>query len=58
MKNIAMILAAIARPTGDGGDSVISSAAGKNAISCSRRRTSVRGNAMMFRLAEVMDPGL
>src|SRR6266567_5037991 len=54
----AMMLAPIARPIGDGGDSVISSAAGRNAISCSRRRTSALGNVTIFRLADVMDTGL
>jgi hypothetical protein len=56
----AMMLAPIARPIGDGGLSVISSAAGRNAISCSRRRAAagVLGNWTMFRLADVMDPGL
>src|SRR6478735_7408360 len=51
----AMILAAIARPTGDGGDSVISSAAGRNAISCSRRRAGGFGNGTIFVLADAMD---
>src|SRR5207244_6491905 len=54
----AMMLAPIARPIGDGGDSVISSAAGRKAISCSRRRTSALGNGTIFRLADVMDTGL
>src|SRR6266567_575705 len=53
-----MMLAPIARPIGDGGVSVISSAAGRNAISCSRRRGSVLGNTTTFRLADVMDTGL
>src|SRR5881397_3109719 len=56
----AMMLAPIARPIGDGGVSVISSAAGRNAISCSRRRAGAGGlgNGTMFRLADVMDTGL
>src|SRR5437879_2870417 len=51
----AMMLAPIARPIGDGGDSVISSAAGRNAISSPLRRASARGNATMLRLADCMD---
>src|ERR1700761_8074951 len=54
----ATMLAPIARPTGEGGVSVISSAAGRNAISASRRRTSARGNATMFLLTDVMDSRL
>src|SRR5262249_29715836 len=53
-----MMLAPIARPTGEGGVSVISSAAGRNAISCSRRRTSFLGNGTMLLLADVMDSRL
>src|ERR1700761_1038122 len=51
----ATMLAPIARPTGEAGVSVISSAAGKNAISASRRRISALGNATMFLLPDVMD---
>src|SRR6266852_2033849 len=58
MQKTVMMLAPMARPIGDGGVSVISSAAGRNAISCSRRRTSALGNGTMFRLADVMDAGL
>src|SRR5258707_4726959 len=53
----ATMLAPIARPTGEGGVSVISSAAGRNAISASRR-TSALGNGTMFLLTDVMDSRL
>src|SRR5712692_8977282 len=48
----------IARPIGEGGVSTISSAAGRNASSCSvRRGISFFGNGMIF-LADVMDSRL
>jgi len=58
MQNTATMLAPIARPTGEGGVSAISSAAGRNAISASRRRTSALGNATTFLLAGIMDARL
>src|ERR1700739_655946 len=56
-KKRPMIVVPIARPIGDGGVSTISSAAGKKASSCSRRRTLTPGRAIMA-LRELMDPGL
>ena len=53
----AMIVAPIARPIGDAGVSAISSAAGKNASSYSRRRACCLGKSMTF-LADVMNAGL
>src|ERR1700716_4625895 len=54
----AMMLAPVARPAGDGGLSVISSAAGRNAISCSRRRISALRKGTMVLLTDVMDSRL
>src|SRR5580704_10233507 len=55
----ATMLTPIARPTGEAGVSVISSAAGRNAISASRRRISALGSATAFLLlAGVMDARL
>src|SRR6202040_3124432 len=55
-QNNTMIAAPIAWPIGDGGVSVISSAAGRKASSYSRRRTGAWGKGMIF-LADVMDSG-
>src|SRR5262249_38593979 len=56
-QNRAITVAPIARPIGEGGVSVISSAAGRKANSCSLRRTRLCGKAMIF-LADVMDARL
>src|SRR5438067_8553178 len=53
----AMITAPIARPTGEGGFSTISSAAGRNAVSYSPRRACRSGNGMIF-LTDFMDSRL
>src|SRR5437667_5915561 len=53
-QNTEMIVAPIARPMGEGGVSVISSAAGRKASSYSPRRTGCFGKAMTF-LADVMN---
>ena len=53
-----MIVAPIARPIGDGGVSTISSAAGRKASSCSRRRTGASAETAMIFLADFMDAGL
>ena len=50
----AMIVAAIARPIGEGGLSVISSAAGRKAISWIVRRAAALGNGTIFRLPNCM----
>src|SRR5216683_2625638 len=55
--NAAMIVAPIARPIGDGGVSTISSAAGRNASSWSRRRAPASGKATTA-LDDFMDAGL
>src|SRR6202048_1373595 len=59
-QNRAMIVTPIARPVGDGGDSTISSAAGRNAIS-SRSRRARAGNGTTladFVDSDFMDPTL
>src|SRR5580693_1319653 len=53
-QNSAMMVKAMERPTGEGGVSTISSAAGKNASSSRSRRLFGLGNSMT-RLADVMD---
>src|SRR6202048_5288647 len=52
-QNRAMIVTPIARPVGKGGDSTISSAAGRNAISSRSRRAGVFGNGTT--LADFME---
>src|ERR1700730_10610216 len=52
-QNRAMIVTPIARPVGEGGDSTISSAAGRNAISSRSRRAGVFGNGTT--LADFME---
>src|SRR5262249_8798787 len=56
-QNRAITVAPIARPIGEGGVSVISSAAGRKASSCLLRRTRLCGKAMIF-LADLMDARL
>src|SRR6516225_8126416 len=48
-QNRAMMLNTIVRPTGDGGDSTISSAAGRNASSCLSRPLLPREVGSAFR---------
>src|SRR5579863_5460887 len=57
-ENTAMMIAPTARPVGEGGVSVISSAAGRNASSYSSRRGACFGKAMTFLLADFIDAGL
>src|SRR6266481_275980 len=54
----AMMVPAMARAAGEAGVSVISSAAGRKASSCARRRASARGNARMLSSADFMKPRL
>src|ERR1700747_3301061 len=54
----AIIVAAIARPAGDAGVSVISRAAGRKASSYSPRRTGCFGKAIILRLADGIDASL
>src|SRR6516165_6792778 len=56
-QNKAMTVIEITRRVGDGGVSVISRAAGKNASSYSRRRAAVCGNGTTF-LTDFMDTSL
>src|SRR5580704_7900590 len=53
----AMMVAPIARPTGDGGFSTISSAAGRKSISSAARRSAEAGNGTIF-LADFMESRL
>src|ERR1700738_4618016 len=52
-QNRAMMVTPIARPVGEGGDSTISSAAGRNAISSRSRRAAAFGNGTT--LADFVD---
>src|SRR5712691_1309215 len=56
--NTAMIVTPIARPIGDGGVSTISSAAGRNASSWSRRRRAPASGKATTALDDFMDPSL
>src|SRR5262249_36181667 len=60
-QNSTTMVKPIARPSGDGGVSTISSAAGKNASSSLSRRLALRGSVTTFLaelLADFMDSGL